>query len=391
MNDAKKPLITLVIPTRERADTLKFTLETALDQENDDFQIVVSDNFSQDNTKEVVEGFSDSRITYVNTGKRLSMCDNWDFALQHVRGEYVIYIGDDDGLMPSAINKLVATIKNRPSPIYYWQCHEYFWPIEENPPIVVSIIPVRSPYEVDLHRLVRFSLRWGGLRGHLLPSVYHAAVSLCLLKKIRKRTGRVFHSQAPDLFTAYALPVLSDRAVNVGEALTVNGRSGKSNSGIAIAKEGNANWQRFLHEYGSYQFNPTLFPGAPYVLNLAQDSVLVAMDLFPEFYRATRFNYEAMWARMLRIVRADHTLGTTGKKFDSVFGLIRKRRQIRVYHPFRVSHFLFYSLINTLLELRALLRRNIWKKRIDQSVKDCPKDIRGFVQWAEQLQMQIGL
>jgi glycosyltransferase involved in cell wall biosynthesis len=389
MTDAKKPLITLVIPTRERANTLKFTLETALDQANNNFQIIVSDNFSQDNTREVVEAFSDSRITYVNTGGRLSMCDNWDFALKHVRGEYVIYIGDDDGLMPGAINKLEAMINNRPCPIYFWQCHDYFWPIEEIPAEIVSIIPVQSPYEVDLHRLLRFSLRWGGLRGHLLPCAYHGAVSLSILIEIRKKTGRVFHSQAPDLFTAYALPVFSDRAVNVGEALTVHGRSGKSNSGVTIAKEGDTNWLRYLQEYESYRVHPTLFPGAPYVLNLTQDSVLVAMDLFPEFFRGTRFNYEAMWARMLRIVRADNKLGTNGKKFDSLFGLIRKRRQIRVYHPLRVSHLLFYGTINVLLELRARLRKKIWSKKIDLYANDCPQDIQGFVKLAVQLQIKI--
>lgn len=389
MYSLNKPLITLVIPTRERADTLICTLQTALDQVNDNFQIVVSDNFSQDNTKEVVDSFADPRITYVNTGKRLSMCDNWDFALQYVQGEYVIYIGDDDGLMPNAINKLEAMIKVRPSPIYYWQYNEYFWPIEGMLPKIVSIIPVRFPYEVNLHKLVDFSLRWGGLRGHLLPNVYHAAVSLSILKEIHKRTGRVFHSQAPDLFTSYALPVFSKRAINMGEALTANGRSKKSNSGIAIAKEGKANWHKFLQEYKSYQVHPTLFPSAPYVLNLCQDSILVAMDLFPEFYKGKEFNYEAMWARMLRIVRADNTLGTTGKKFDSVLGLLCKRREIRVYHSFNVSYFLFYGLINTLLELRTILKKKISKKRIDQFVNYYPEDIRSFVQLAEQIQTKL--
>jgi hypothetical protein len=113
------------------------------------------------------------------------------------------------------------------------------------------------------------------------------------------------------------------------------------------------------------------------------------MDLFPEFFSGTRFNYEAMWARMLRIVRADNTLGPAGKKFDSVFGLIRKRRQIRAYHTFRVSHFLFYCILNALLELRAQLRRKIWKNKMDRSIVDCPRDIQGFVKLAAQLQVKI--
>jgi glycosyltransferase involved in cell wall biosynthesis len=380
-----KPLITIVIPTRERADTLKFALATVLDQANDNFQVVVSDNFSQDNTKEVVEAFSDCRITYVNTGKRLSMCDNWDFAFKHVQGEFVIYIGDDDGLMPGAINRLEAMIKTRPSPIYYWEGHEYIWPIEENPPKIISITPVHRAYEIDLNRLVRFSLRWGGVREGRLPRVYHAAVSTSLLEAICKKTGRIFHSQCPDIFTVYALPAFSNEAVNMGVALTVRGYSGKSNSGKNIARNGVETIQRFIREYGNYQFHSSLFPGAPYIINSIQDSVLVAMDLFPEFYANIRFNYEAMWAHMLWSGRYERTLGTSENKLSSVFHLLYNRKKIRSYHSFRVTHFLFYCLINALLELRAVLKRKTRQRKIDEWVNDCPRNIQAFVQLVDML------
>ncbi len=381
MSNSTKPLISVVIPTRERADTLKFTLETALDQANDHFEIVISDNFSQDNTKEVVEGFSDSRIKYVNTGRRLSMCDNWDFALEHVSGDYVIYIGDDDGLMPGAINKLGEMIKTRPCPIYCWEPHEYLWPIEENFPKIVSITSIRCAYEIDLNKLVRFSLRWGGIRNGRLPRVYHAAVATSLLKIIHKTTGRVFHSQAPDIFTAYALPAFSNKAINLGVALTVTGYSGKSNSGVAIAKNGPENFQRFVLEYGDYKYHASLFPGAPNIINHIQDSVLVAMDLFPEFYAERKFNYDAMWAHMLWSDRYQIKPGTAENKLNSLFHLLRNRRQIRLYHPLRVTHFLFYIVVGALLKLRATLKRKVGYMKLGKvRCEDaCPRDIYAFV------------
>ena len=99
-NQHTKPFISVIIPTRERADTLLFAIKTAFDQNSDDYEVIVSDNFSQDNTKEVVESFSDPRLVYVNSGRRLSMCDNYEFGLEHARGEYIIFIGDDDAIMP---------------------------------------------------------------------------------------------------------------------------------------------------------------------------------------------------------------------------------------------------------------------------------------------------
>ena len=52
----------IVVPTCERASTLRFTLKTIIEQDYDNLQIIVSDNFSNDETKEVVQSFSDSRF-----------------------------------------------------------------------------------------------------------------------------------------------------------------------------------------------------------------------------------------------------------------------------------------------------------------------------------------
>lgn len=375
MSNSKMPLITVVIPTRERADTLKFTMETVLDQESDSFEIVVSDNFSQDNTKEIVEAFSDSRITYVNTGRRLSMVDNWEFALQHARGEYVIYIGDDDGMMPGAIDKLQRLMETCPSSIYCWKWHEYTWPIDGMDPEIVLNVQATSTVELDLNELARFSIKWGGWRCNELPGLYHSAVSKRILGHIREKTGRVFHSMAPDIFMQFSLPVFSNKALCVGECLTVNGRSAKSNGGSWIAKEGAAHWQRFVQEYGTYRIHATLFQDAPVVANIIPDSVLVAMDLFPEYYHGAKFNYAAMWAYFQRI-----------NPHESVGGILRKRRQIGIYHSFNTGRFLYYCLIHRILALRAFLQKNISKERLSQPGLDCPKDIRACVKVISDLQ-----
>lgn len=377
MGNSKMPLITVVIPTRERADTLKFTLETVLDQESDSFEIVVSDNFSQDNTKEVVEGFLDSRITYVNTGRRLSMVDNWEFALQHARGEYVIYIGDDDGMMPGAIDKLQRLMEAFPSPIYCWRWHEYTWPIDGMNPEIVSIVQATSTFELDLNELVRFSIKWGAWRSNALPGLYHSAVSKRILDDIREKTGRVFHSMAPDIFMQFSLPVFSNKVLSVGECLTINGRSAKSNGGSWIAKEGAAHWQRFVQEYGAYRIHPTLFPEAPVLVNIIPDSTLVAMDLFPEFYKGMKFDYAAMWAYLQQSLH-----------YEGVWGILHKRRQIGVYHYFNTGRFLFCCLIHKALALRTSLRRMILKKSLSRLVLDYPKDIRACVKVISDFQVR---
>ncbi len=119
----------VVIPTRERCDTLFHAIKTCISQNYEQLEIIVSDNFSQDKTKDVVLSFSDKRIKYINTGKRVSMSRNWEFALSHIKDGFVTYIGDDDdGLLPNAINDISLIIKSTNTSAVSWLKVEYCWP-----------------------------------------------------------------------------------------------------------------------------------------------------------------------------------------------------------------------------------------------------------------------
>src|SRR4051812_3222592 len=94
------PRFSIIIPTRERAATLRYALRTCLDQTFDDYEVIVSDNFSSPATKAVVDEAAAPRVRYFRTDRPLAMSDSWEFAVSHARGEYVLVIGDDDGLLP---------------------------------------------------------------------------------------------------------------------------------------------------------------------------------------------------------------------------------------------------------------------------------------------------
>jgi glycosyltransferase involved in cell wall biosynthesis len=364
MSNMAKPLITVVIPTRERCETLKFALETAINQATNNYEIVVSDNFSQDDTKKVVDSFNDPRVKYVNTGQRLSMCDNWDYALDYVNGNYVIFIGDDDGVMPGAIDKLQKLIREQPSSIYYWKTHVYTWPIDGKKPVIDYLAPSTQPFSVNLRKLVEFSIAWGTLRYNTLPCLYHSAVSKVILDSIKQRTGRVFHSTCPDVFMSFALPVFADKAINVGECLTVKGRSAKSNGGSCISKNGEAVLNEFIHEYHNYQLHRTLYPAVSFQVNTIADSALVAMDLFPDYYKNMKFNYNAMWVSIQRL---------TGP--DSRLNIIKQRKQIKAYHQFNMMKFMFYSIVRSIV----VVLRKIFRKKPQIKTGVVPSNIVDFV------------
>jgi len=103
------PRVSVVIPTRNRAPLLKVALQSALRQTWQDLEILVSDNYCEnEETKKVYESFQDSRLRYVRTDRLLAMPDSWEFALSHAKGQYVTFLTDDSYLLPFAIERAAA-------------------------------------------------------------------------------------------------------------------------------------------------------------------------------------------------------------------------------------------------------------------------------------------
>lgn len=369
MTDVSRPLLSLIIATRERADTLAYTLLTALDQASWDFEVIVSDNVSSDDTRGVVEraAASDARMRYFNTGTRLSMCDNYEFALSHARGAYVVFIGDDDAVMPGALDRLLEGLRTVEKPtVHMWPLHVYDWPVGDQPASVAQLSPSTAGRVVDLKATAKYVVSVGGWRHGHLPSPYHCAVPRAFLDAIAARTGRVFHSTQPDVFSAMALPAFADIAVDVGYTVTLNGRSARSNGRGFVAKAAVANIERFILEYGAYRFHPTLCPAFPGSANMIPDAVLLAKDMFPELYSDTAFNYDAMWAYTCRL------------RFASHLEVWRRRGEIRRYHPFHVLRFLRYALLQ---EVAVVRRRLLTERlqRLEARRHPTPPNIRAFV------------
>ena len=98
--------ISLIIPTRERSHYLYYALQTALQIKDDNIEIIVSDNFSHDNTSAVVERFTDTLLKYIRTPNRVSMRENFNSAALKSTGDYIIFFGDDDGILPGQFKYL---------------------------------------------------------------------------------------------------------------------------------------------------------------------------------------------------------------------------------------------------------------------------------------------
>lgn len=108
------PKVSVCIATYNRAQYLRATISSALEQRFRDFEVVVSDDGSSDQTAEVVRSFSDGRIRYLRNPRNLGLWGNTNQCLAEARGDYVIFLQDDDAMLPGLLAGEVAVLDNQP-------------------------------------------------------------------------------------------------------------------------------------------------------------------------------------------------------------------------------------------------------------------------------------
>ncbi len=111
------PKVSIIIPTYNRTKYLKKAIDSALEQDYQNLEILISDNASSNYTIDIIKQYSNNRkIACIFNKKNLGMVKNWRNALyQHVTGEWFLILSDDDYLIDcSYISKAVELIRDYP-------------------------------------------------------------------------------------------------------------------------------------------------------------------------------------------------------------------------------------------------------------------------------------
>lgn len=94
------PVVTIGIPTYNRAESLRRALDSALSQSEQDIEVIVSDDGSTDLTPRVVQEIAarDARVRYLRHSANRGLTANFNTVLQLAKGRYVMVLADDDRL-----------------------------------------------------------------------------------------------------------------------------------------------------------------------------------------------------------------------------------------------------------------------------------------------------
>lgn len=111
----REPRITIAIPTFNRADYLRLSMASALEQDFAGIRLLVLDNASTDHTAEVVASFDDPRIDYRRNETNIGLFRNWNLALELNESEYLAMLPCDDLLLPGHVKNSIAKLDAAPS------------------------------------------------------------------------------------------------------------------------------------------------------------------------------------------------------------------------------------------------------------------------------------
>lgn len=287
---------TVIIPTRDRAETLEATLRTCVRQSYSNFEIIVCDNCSQDNTREIVDSFLDDRIRYINPGKRLSMAKNFEYALSHVEDGFLMFIGSDDGLFPDAINYVNSIVEKYHVDAVSCTQATYVWPDFFDPDIAGRITLGTGLDDIEIRKSSTWIKRALNFEGHYcfdLPNLYCGFVKKSVINKAYK-DGIYFRSITPDAYSAFATAIFLEKYAFSLKPFVIAGASIKSNGASSLSEKGDNTESSKFYTENEINFYEG-FVNCPSFEVICAETFAQLSQAFPERCRQYAINYQKMF------------------------------------------------------------------------------------------------
>ena len=166
------------------------------------------------------------------------MSHNWEFAISHINEGWITILGDDDAILPGAIQKVnEIAVKTGVKAVRSASCG-YAWPsIRGKKYGQLSISSFRG-YEIQNSILWISKVLNGEVLYTRLPTLYNGGfVDVSVLQAIKRTTGSLYLSMTPDVYSGFAIAHSIQDYVYSHEPLAINGASSYS-TGSSCFKEG---------------------------------------------------------------------------------------------------------------------------------------------------------
>ena len=289
-NNIDYPLFTVIIPQKDRAEYLINTLKTCMIQDYPNFEIIISDDYSEDNSVEVVRELIkiDSRIKLFAHEQHLGMRENFEFALRQVKDGFVMALGGDDALVPGCIWRMYEILLNTKRELLTWTPAGFTYPDQENGKNIFYIKRKKSAgikFINSANFLNKISHTFLYQIDECPMLFMKAVVSTSLIKKVKSRTkdNSFYYCATPDGFSGVVLAgEVKDYAFTY-EPLSIGGTTVKSQGRNYQRSDSKSKEvaQQFFKDSNQKRMHPMLASQeySPLVTLMTADYLLTAQDL----------------------------------------------------------------------------------------------------------------
>ena len=218
------PILSILIPARNRKKELAALISLIDDCSTDQVEFIISDN--SDESLEVVS--SNPSCAVVKPETVLPMTDNWNFALSHAKGKYFTFLGDDDALIPTEVDRLATALDETDADIVWHKRATYSWPDSKSSGNFYQEAQ-RNHKREKLHQQRKRVL---ALDYTSLPIPYHDAVvnSRVVKSYFESKPGSdFFTSRTPDYNSGARILFLAQTQIEYPRTVFVSGASSSSN------------------------------------------------------------------------------------------------------------------------------------------------------------------
>ena len=105
MNKEVFPAVTVIIPTFNRAHFIGRAIQSVLNQTYHDFELIIVDDGSTDETEEIVQGFNDSRVSFIRHSRNSGAAAARNTGIKAARGKYIAFQDSDVEWLPQKLER----------------------------------------------------------------------------------------------------------------------------------------------------------------------------------------------------------------------------------------------------------------------------------------------
>lgn len=258
-----RPFFSIVIPTKDRPECVRYALESLKVQSFTDFEVIVSDNAAEKTCKKVFDEIAgtdgaDSRFHYFRLPYSMGMSDSFEAAINHAKGQWVMMIGDKEIVYKDSLQKVYnAIVQTKPDILNFGQ--DYLQPMDASRNMMYGKLKKSNRTgrvsRVSCSKALRAHLSCRHLMASTEPCWYVGCIfnggvyNRSFIEKVRSihNSGRIFDGIIPDRYGAAEALCIAQKVVWLDDNIIIYGLFAK-NTWASTVKKGIDGFEAFVKE-----------------------------------------------------------------------------------------------------------------------------------------------